>query len=123
MFIVTLPWRVFSLFFLFYFIFYFLRGPFWIIAAQQHGHLTTPNVVIKVRKDAARCLTAHLLSFILYYCYDICAGREVENERKLLAACVSGNTRIRGPFAAQGETSDNFAPGPLAPRPGLLFFL
>lgn len=29
----------------------------WIIAAQQHGHLTTLNVVIKVRKDRAQCLT------------------------------------------------------------------
>lgn len=44
--------------------FFFLRFSFsvlWIIAAQQHSHLTTLNVVIKVRTDGALCLDCTVL--------------------------------------------------------------
>lgn len=38
----------------------------WIIAAQQHSHLTALNVVIKVSRDGACCLRFSCL-FVLVY--------------------------------------------------------
>lgn len=56
----------------------------WIIAAQQHGHLTTPNVVIKVRKDTAPLLST-LRAF--FFCFSL--------KKKKKSTPCSGRLRMR----------------------------